>query len=284
MQETNINNWSRPGIPHHLRIMDTELKKVEATVTHQKKEEKIISSFKHRFSDAVWYNWLKGKDVMILGVGGIGSWIAMCLSRIGCIVHIYDMDTVESHNLGGQLYSLEHVGVSKTDATKRICHSFSGGEANVVTNGKFKPTSPINPIVISAFDNMAGRRLAFEKWAEALQEDQENAAEYLFIDGRLLAEEYQVYGVTQGRLDDYKKTLFSDNEVAEASCSLKSTTHCSMSIGADIVAILTNFAANRVYKDDIRIVPYSIEKSIMSFTYDVKTESDEQRKENTGHI
>lgn len=247
-------------------------KKMEAT-----KPRKSI--YKHRFSDAPWFEWLKKRDVIILGAGGIGSWVTFALARIGCSIHVYDMDTIEPHNLGGQLYSVHDVGQNKAVAIASLSHNFSGGESDITSYGRFDEDSPIGTIVISCFDNMASRALAFNKWSEALASDLDNAQEYLFIDGRLLAEDYQVYGVVAGRLDAYKETLFEDGEVADAMCSLKATTHCSMGIASDIVGLLTNFATNRSMGMDVREVPFSIIKSMSLFMYELKLEADEHSEE-----
>ena len=256
------------------QTQEQQKKRMEAT-----KERKSI--YKHRFSDAPWFEWLKKREIIVLGAGGIGSWVSLCLARVGCILHIYDMDTIEAHNLGGQFYNMHQVGQNKAEATSALSRDFSGGESEVYTYGRFDEESPIGPIVISCFDNMAGRQLAFSKWSEALASDPENAADYLFIDGRLLAEDYQVYATTAGRLDAYRGTLFADGEVQDAHCSLKATTHCAMGIASDMVGQLANFATNRAYGEDIREVPFSIIKCMPLFTYDLNLEGDEQPKESS---
>lgn len=229
-----------------------------------------ISPFKQRFSDAPWFEKLKSTPILLLGVGGIGSWVAFCLSRIGCDYTIYDMDVVEAHNLGGQMYSMEHIGMSKTQAISAVASRFSGQENKVDTFGRYTEKDMSNEIVIAAFDNMLARKLAFTNWLELLNES-DNKEDFLFIDGRLIAEDYQVYTVTSDpqRIEAYKATLFDDSEVAEVMCTLKSTTHCSMGIAHDMISILTNFISNRAYGVDVREVPYNVVKSIPLMTYEV---------------
>lgn len=242
------------------------------------------SVYKHRFSDAMWFDYLKKQHILLIGAGGIGSWVAFCLARIGCTLTIYDMDTVEGYNLGGQMYNVSNIGTNKAVAIKETATAYAGGECLIHTRERYAEESLTNPIVISAFDNMAGRKLAFAKWEAYVnkQTDPVKKKSCIFVDGRLLAEEYQVYAVTQDRIDAYKATLFDDGEIADAMCSLKSTTHCSMGIASEIIALLTNFATNVSFGEDIREVPFNISKSIPLFTYninDVETDKNEQNSE-----
>ena len=234
-----------------------------------------VSPFKKRFSEAPWFEKMKGSDVLLIGAGGIGSWVALCLARIGCNLVIYDMDTVESHNLGGQLYGHKHVGMLKTEALVDIVTDLSGKDASIAIEGRYTNDSYTNNIVVAAFDNMAGRKLAFTKWKEAVLQS-ENKEEFLFVDGRLLAEQYQVLAVTHSNMSEYEKTLFDDTEVEEVLCTLKSTTHCSMGIAHDMVAIITNFMTNRASGMDIRDVPFLTEKTIPLMMYGIKNEWNEE--------
>lgn len=236
-------------------------------------EDVIVSPFKQRFSAAPWFERLKSTHILLIGAGGIGSWVAFCLSRIGCDYTIFDMDIVESHNLGGQLYSLSHVGMNKAVAMQLLAGEFSGYENSVSCDGRYTEQSISNEIVIAAFDNMAGRKIAFENWVALMQDDKGNEKNYLFVDGRLLAEQYQVYAVTcdPKSIERYRATLFEDSAIPDTMCTLKSTTHCSMGVASDIIGVLTNFATNRTYGVDAREVPFCIEKSIDLFTYNVES-------------
>lgn len=235
-------------------------------------EVMALSPFKQRFSDAPWFKLLKETPLLLIGAGGIGSWVAFCLSRIGCNYILYDMDTVEAHNLGGQLYGMSHIGQNKAQAISELSRTFSGNENTITVFGRYDKESMSNEVVITAFDNMAGRKIAFENWLELMAEDKENEKNYLFLDGRLLAEQYQVFAVTcdPKRIEEYKRNLFDDAEIPDVLCTLKSTTHCSMGIAHDMISVLTNFMTNRSYKMDIREVPFRIEKSIDLFTYKVE--------------
>lgn len=60
---------------------------------------------------------LRASSVGIAGLGGLGSNVAMALARagVGRLV-LVDFDTVEESNLNRQAYTLDQVGMRKTDA------------------------------------------------------------------------------------------------------------------------------------------------------------------------
>ena len=64
---------------------------------------------------------LKKAKVCILGLGGLGSNVAVLLARAG-IGHLKlaDFDIVEASNLNRQQYRISHIGMKKTEAIKTI--------------------------------------------------------------------------------------------------------------------------------------------------------------------
>lgn len=145
-----------------------------------------ISPFKQRFSDAPWFNLLKNTHILLIGAGGIGSYVCFCLSRIGCDITLFDDDHIGAENICGQLYSLDHIGQNKATTIAQISRRFSGDENNIECYGRYDDKSLSSEIVISAFDNMVGRKLAFEKWVSLVNDaDEITKSDYLFIDGRL---------------------------------------------------------------------------------------------------
>lgn len=239
--------------------------------------EKKVHPLKVRFSDAQWFDRAKDTTILLLGSGGIGSWVGFALARIGFPIMVHDFDLVEDHNLGGQLFTTQQVNKQKTVALEEVCKLFSGNEVKIYRDGKYTEDSGSNEIVIAAFDNMAARKLAFDKWVELLNEaDEKDKDNFLFLDGRLLAEDYRVYAVTKDRVEAYRKTLFTDDVVDNIQCTLKSTTHCSMAIASEIVSLLTNHVANiqtmQDYGAHLRELPAQIVKSIHMFTHEISNE------------
>ena len=64
---------------------------------------------------------LKKTRVCILGLGGLGSNVAVLLTRSGIgYLKLVDFDIVEASNLNRQQYRVSHIGMKKTEAMKSI--------------------------------------------------------------------------------------------------------------------------------------------------------------------
>lgn len=75
----------------------------------------IVSETSLRFSSSDWYEAIKkyNGSVNIIGAGGIGSWAAILVARLGLRVHIYDADKIELVNMAGQLFRKGQIGQKK---------------------------------------------------------------------------------------------------------------------------------------------------------------------------
>ena len=64
---------------------------------------------------------LKKTRVCILGLGGLGSNVAILLARSGIgFLKLVDFDIVEASNLNRQQYRISHIGLKKTEAIRTI--------------------------------------------------------------------------------------------------------------------------------------------------------------------
>jgi molybdopterin/thiamine biosynthesis adenylyltransferase len=62
-----------------------------------------------------------GKCALIIGLGGIGNWIALDLALIGVgTLILYDNDKIEASNLNRTLFKLSQIGEYKTKACKDL--------------------------------------------------------------------------------------------------------------------------------------------------------------------
>lgn len=233
-------------------------------------EKEIKDKKKTRFSDAPWYQ-VGPQEVIIGGTGGIGSWLSMFLARIGHNLYLFDDDTIDETNMGGQLYKISQIGSNKAEATNNNIYDFTG-QTNVEIMGRYTEESLSSPIVFSCFDNMATRKLMFEKWAA--QEDRR-----VFIDGRMEAETGMVFCVVKGQEDQYRAELFDDTEVEEAPCSFKATSHCGAFIGSVMTMVFNNFLTNEKEGFDLRIVQFrtDFEMPLMTLTEFVQPQNIEEK-------
>ena len=222
-----------------------------------------------RFKDAPWFP-KEETNVIVGGAGGIGSWLTLLLSRAGFYPVVYDFDVLEGHNLAGQLYTQKdaEIGALKVDALKGLCKQFADTDITVMAE-KYTKDSMSHNYVFSAFDNMQARKDMFAAWKEYVKEWEEfksladisketnvNLAEPIFIDGRLTAEQMQIFCVTPDLIAEYEKHLFDDSEVEDAPCTMKQTSHSAAMIASHMVGFFTNHMTNNAVKDKDRTVPF----------------------------
>jgi len=223
----------------------------------------LISEATSRFSSAIWYDKIKESTITLAGVGGIGSYIAFLLARMQPrLLYIYDDDIVEEANMSGQLYGTSDVGRYKVDSIVSIVREFAKFNNVFSYRERFTEESAPSNIMICGFDNMEARKIFFNTWVNyvyTLPTD-EAQSQCLFIDGRLAAEEFQVFainGLDDRAINEYQsKWLFSDSAADATICSYKQTTFCANMIGSIIVNLFVNFIANQCDPLVPRDVPF----------------------------
>lgn len=213
-------------------------------------ETLLISEETSRFNSAIWFDKTRKQDVTIAGLGGIGSYVVFMLSRLDVnTMTLYDPDKVERVNLSGQLYNSNQIGDYKVDAAANMIADYSNYYSFVAKHEKLDENSMISKVTICGFDNMKARKDAFRNWTNFVARlPEEERGECLFIDGRLAAEELQVFCIKGDDTDGerrYEPYLFSDSQAAPTVCSYKQTTFMANMIGSIIVNLFINFVANQ---------------------------------------
>ena len=227
----------------------------------------LVDEATSRFSSAIWYEKIQEKTVIVAGCGGIGSWTTLLLARMKpASMFIYDNDTIEAVNMSGQLYSQSDLGRPKVSALAEMIRNYAGYGSVFAISERFTEESEASDIMICGFDNMAARKLFFNKWLSHVQsKPEEERKNCLFIDGRLAAEEFQVLcikGDDEYNINRYNNEfLFSDVEADETICSYKQTTFCANMIASYMVNLFVNFCANEVgaYRDLPFLTTYNAE-------------------------
>ena len=208
-----------------------------------------------RFQGLDWYSQDNAPVVVVGGAGGIGSWLSFFLARANFSVTLTDFDTVEENNIGGQLFKLNQIGKYKAEAVGRNVSEFSTNTINAQIV-KITEETATHEFMFSAFDNMDARRAMFKVWKRSWN----NMNRPIFIDGRLNAEQFQIFCVTPENADEYERIhLFNDSEVEDAPCSAQQTTHTAAMIAGHMVGFFTNHITNINLREEVREIPFMYE-------------------------
>lgn len=128
-----------------------------------------------RFSPHI-YEKLRNSKVAIAGLGGLGSHIAVMLARSGVgQLHLVDFDIVDLSNLNRQVYTVDELGMPKTEGLKRILLKINpyinvSYENIKVDNENIKQLFTGFNIVCEAFDNPSAKAMIV---SELLSRDSE---------------------------------------------------------------------------------------------------------------
>jgi hypothetical protein len=236
----------------------------------------LIKENTSRFSQAIWYDKIITKRVALAGIGGIGSYVGFLLSRLNIEkLYIYDPDIVEEVNMSGQLYSISDVNKPKVQALRSMISNYSLYYKTIAHEELYNPTAHMaTEIMMCGFDNMAARKLYFESWLAFVEEFPKIKENCLFIDGRLAAEEFQVFAIIgndERAINEYKdKWLFTDTEAEHTLCSYKQTTFMANMIASVMVNLFVNFVANQCSPIIERDVPFKTTYSADTMYFNVK--------------
>ena len=235
-----------------------------------------ISDVTSRFSGAIWANQITLEKVILAGLGGIGSYVAFLLSRVNVgWLTLYDNDSVEAANLSGQLFGNSDVSKYKTTAITNFIRNYSTFAKVTTSPQRYITGSRTGPIMICGFDSMTSRSVYFNSWLRYIDNlNMEERSKCLFIDGRLAAEEYQVFcikGDDTYSLQKYNtEYLFNDSQAEPTICSFKQTSFMATQIASTMVNLFVNFVANKCNPFMERSLPFYT--SYDAETMNLKTE------------
>jgi hypothetical protein len=198
-----------------------------------------------RFKDASWLGNLE--SCIIGGAGGIGSWLTLLLARANFIPVVYDFDTLEVHNLGGQLFPSSGLGKLKTDVLAKMVKDFANIDISTY-NEKYDEKSMADWYMFSAFDNMKARKDMFFNWKKLVNSSAENKHRMQIL---------CIKGDDPSAISSYEGThLFEDTDVQDAPCTMKQTSHAAAMIASFMVGYFTNHITNVRNGSVVRHVPY----------------------------
>lgn len=187
---------------------------------------------------------LRNKEIHIIGVGAVGSFIALTLAKLGIPkITIWDFDTVDEHNITNQVYTTKDIGKPKVEALKQ--HLLDNNpNMEVITKGKYTNQN-LKGILFLSVDSIKLRY-------DILSNIQYNPFIELVIDGRIGLEKGQVIA-TDWKLNDLIKNHIelsnfkdSESDAPVSACGTTLSVMPSVQCTAQFaVAQLINFVNNR---------------------------------------
>jgi len=176
-----------------------------------------------RFKDTEWC--IQDLPVLVVGLGGVGSWLSLFLVKQGYKVQGWDFDNVDVYNVSTQFYSSSDVDNTKSDSLKTNIETVSGSWSEnqfIPYYDKFESNiEKVYPITVSCVDSFKGRKSIFDCWLKYYNMMKEDSFEFesrkniydykiddfLFIDTRMSAEKLWIYAVDPRKPEQIKKYL-----------------------------------------------------------------------------
>jgi molybdopterin/thiamine biosynthesis adenylyltransferase len=185
--------------------------------------------------------------VTLIGCGGIGSFTALALAKMGCVhLTVYDDDLVEEHNIPNQLYRLSDVGQLKVERLADIIKGFTG--TGIDARPERVQGQRLQGIVVSGVDSMEARR---QIWDRSIRF---KAGVAMYIDARMGAEVSRIYTVRPADPDHvrfYERTLYSDDEAWQFPCTAQAIVYTGFGIASLVAAQVKRVAMGETCKREI---------------------------------
>jgi hypothetical protein len=168
-----------------------------------------------------------GEKITIIGAGAIGSFVALCLAKMGFgDITIFDDDKIEEENMSCQFYRFKDIMRTKVEALQSLLVDFT----NTLIEVRYEryKTGVFPGIVISAVDSMEVRK---QIW---MNHKLKSPGTKAIIDPRMGAETALLYVMNPmdaSDIESYEKTFYTDEAAIQERCTAKSTiyTACMLS-------------------------------------------------------
>ncbi len=185
--------------------------------------------------------------VTLVGCGGIGSFSAMALAKMGCLhLTLYDDDLVEQQNIPNQLYRPSDVGHLKVERLAEIIKSFTG--TSVEARPERVHSQRLQGIVVFGVDSMEARRRIWERSIRF------KASVAALIDARMGAEVSRIYTVRPVDPDHiryYERTLYSDDEALQLPCTAQAIVYNGFGIASLVAGQVKRVAMGEPWQREI---------------------------------
>lgn len=186
------------------------------------------------------------KEIAIVGVGSVGSFTCLALTKMGLQNFVlWDFDSIEEHNLPNQFFMESQLNQKKDVSTQELITKFSPS-VNVRLNGKVKKDSLIfSDVTILCTDSMASRKLAYEKCKDFSR---------FLIDARMGGQVMIIYTIDlkdPKQRKEYEKTLYPDEESEDLLCTEKAIIYNVLGISSMICNQLKKVLSKEKYNFEV---------------------------------
>lgn len=196
--------------------------------------------------------------VDIIGVGAVGSRIALSLAKLGIAnIRVWDFDKIEEHNIANQIYGNDQIGQFKAEALRDLIKRNTGNEIQAMVE-KVDGTQELGDIIFLSPDTMASRQ---EIWDKAIKLGKGHAK--AMFDSRMGADSARTYWVNpimRSHILGWEKTLYKDEQAVESLCG----TPITVGPTAEITAALAVWSFIRWFRWDAGKDDFEPENEIIS--------------------
>lgn len=155
------------------------------------------------------------RRVDVIGCGATGSKVILSLAKLGVeVIHVWDFDRVEPHNIANQAFGNDDIGKFKTEALAELVRRQTGTEL-ILHNDRVDGMQELGAVVFLLTDTMSSRR---EIWTNGIKYKQRTK---LMIETRMGPETGFVYTINPCKpteAEAWEGTLRSDDVVQVSAC------------------------------------------------------------------
>lgn len=184
---------------------------------------------------------LEDLSFLVIGAGAIGSYTVLGLAKMGAKkITVYDDDTLDTHNFDSQFYPLSGVGRSKVHVLSQVAKDYGDVDLTIVEDKWDTENAPAADVVCVCVDNMDVRKTIWDYYLS-------NKSPRFFLEGRMSAQVYRVYGVDMANDDAkafYATTLYPQSEASKEPCGEKSIIYTVLQVSAQMCSQVKRWIMN----------------------------------------
>ncbi len=207
-----------------------------------------------RQQDVVDAEKLANLQVMLIGLGSIGSVTGLYLAKMGIRnLTCFDADVVDIHNVSNQAYGMSDIGLLKADAFSVLVENQTGVMPNCI--GMQYDGRQQSGIVISAVDSMKSRESIWKSIRD-------QASVQLYIDARMGLETLVVHAVRPQIREDrvrYSQSIIPDDHAFQEPCTARTICYTPL-MAASVVCNLVKRFVNQEH------VPNQVTLDLATYT------------------